>query len=1218
MAKWRPPPGKTYVGVLAQAHAEYDYFENNVSPFAWTGAFGVANMQQIASSQHWQVAVARGTPIHWTFTFLRTPYSATPSGQASCRAVAQGFCDAHILNQFATFASAGVPVLIRPFHEFTGAWGGVYTWQSWPGTGNPAQNLQRLANSNADFIAAFRRLHILINRAGRTLAQANALLVSLGMPVVQGGASSLPTRDFDLCWCPHRAPNPSPNTHAGQNPHQKWPGAAYVDWVGTDAYSIFSWSSVINAAYGPNEFYDQYCAPGTVDADGTVREKPFAWTELGTRGANDGSWHTNLFNWVEARINAAAVFYFMYDANDGDSLIFNYPAVQTVWQNRTQSSRYLRNPADVQDYGGGGPTEPPVTDYPDYGYPTVGALSANIGANWTYGMVCEAPQALTVGSVRIGLRARADAANDASQPVKVRLHAFTDVGEPGAVLATSPPTTVTEGDGPALVDVTIPPTALTAGQRFLISVTGGPITGDTSPVAQLLFDEPTVGTTGAFFYGLTAGSYDGSSSFGQVDNELARLMTALVLEQVVEPPAGDEFIGGPVRIDDDPSVTVEADVAGTDRLVLAGVASPGATTLSGVTNNADAMSLVDREARGSACTVELWKLASPDVGTATDTVFTWPGDVDAAAGTLMLEDAHGTLGTPAAANGDGLAASVSVAADAGDRIVACLSWPENGLVAEPDQGVEVWSSPSGLGSAAGLMWSFTAASDGVTQMSATFTGTPPGTAPTLRARGTVASATAKATNATGGGMPSGWQAGDRHLLFVQVNRYGTLIAPPTVATPSGWTPVISTVVGGDGNNGATNGRSTRIYLFERVAEGGDSFPNIQMVDNGAPGTYLLRGQIVGYQGVASVDFAQATASAANTASLTAAGGTTLGANRTVAAFMSAADNNTASSPTLGGVAMSNLANSITGTGAEGGFAYADLVVTSAAATGDLAATYDGADPWAGVVVGLAGTPGAADWALTAAAVKPAAAVVDTTPPLPASGLVLTESPSGSARLTFTASVSLDTVAYKVRQKTGLDQTFSSHTDGSSFAGETVVAPGVAVGPLTVAGYSSDAQVTVCVFSKDASGNWDAGATADLTFADRNAPASPTSVTATEPVLGSARATFTMPATADASRYLIRQKNGTGQSFSGPTDGTEFTPDAAATPSQTVTADRDGYSAGASITVGVFAGDAAGNWSAAATASITFASPTGVRGVAGAAAAAVIDTRRASGGFLPPA
>jgi hypothetical protein len=91
------------------------------------------------------------------------------------------------------------------------------------------------------------------------------------------------------------------------------------------------------------------------------------------------------------------------------------------------------------------------------------------------------------------------------------------------------------------------------------------------------------------------------------------------------------------------------------------------------------------------------------------------------------------------------------------------------------------------------------------------------------------------------------------------------------------------------------------------------------------------------------------------------------------------------------------------------------------------------------------------------------------------------------------------------------------------------------------------------------------------------------VSATEPVGGTIRVGFTMPADADATQYLIRWKAGFAQSFSSHTDGSSHTVATAADPSEAVTnVDKTGFTTGAAYTVGVFAGDASGNWSAAAT------------------------------------
>ena len=112
--------------------------------------------------------------------------------------------------------------------------------------------------------------------------------------------------------------------------------------------------------------------------------------------------------------------------------------------------------------------------------------------------------------------------------------------------------------------------------------------------------------------------------------------------------------------------------------------------------------------------------------------------------------------------------------------------------------------------------------------------------------------------------------------------------------------------------------------------------------------------------------------------------------------------------------------------------------------------------------------------------------------------------------------------------------------------------------------------------------------------DTTPPGPATGLALTTPVPGTIRATFTMPSDADAERFLIRFKNGTGQTFSGPTDGFTFTAETTGiAPSAVISRDLAGADLGSGYTVAVYVGDEVPNWSTAATASISLPLPAAV-------------------------
>lgn len=91
-----------------------------------------------------------------------------------------------------------------------------------------------------------------------------------------------------------------------------------------------------------------------------------------------------------------------------------------------------------------------------------------------------------------------------------------------------------------------------------------------------------------------------------------------------------------------------------------------------------------------------------------------------------------------------------------------------------------------------------------------------------------AGAPANGTGSVSPGLPSGWAAGDKHVLLVNCKRLESL------STPSGWTLVDTSVPTGD----------NKLTIFERDAQSGDAAPTVA-----DPGDHLYA-VILGFRGTA--------------------------------------------------------------------------------------------------------------------------------------------------------------------------------------------------------------------------------------------------------------------------------------------------------------------------------------------------------------------------------
>lgn len=124
---------------------------------------------------------------------------------------------------------------------------------------------------------------------------------------------------------------------------------------------------------------------------------------------------------------------------------------------------------------------------------------------------------------------------------------------------------------------------------------------------------------------------------------------------------------------------------------------------------------------------------------------------------------------------------------------------------------------------------------------------------------------------TSPGLPSGWQPGDLHLLFVALRATSDL----RISTPSGWTSQHSQVLV------ALSGDYCSLQIFSRIAQSGDAAP-ISLIAAGVA-------YVVGYRGVDASSPVEAAAGAqtqTGASSYAYQNITTLGANRrVVAAFV---------------------------------------------------------------------------------------------------------------------------------------------------------------------------------------------------------------------------------------------------------------------------------------------------------------------------------------------
>jgi hypothetical protein len=157
---------------------------------------------------------------------------STASGQhrrevISPGAIARGKGDGFLISFNRRMARHGEPVYLRWLGEMNNC-DNAYSSRRCDGS------LRNSDHSPAKFKRAWRRA-VLIVRGG-DVATIDGKLAALGMRPVDTDAAALPTPQVAFIWSPMTGGSPM---IPGLRPGVFWPGAEYVDWVGTSFYSKF-------------------------------------------------------------------------------------------------------------------------------------------------------------------------------------------------------------------------------------------------------------------------------------------------------------------------------------------------------------------------------------------------------------------------------------------------------------------------------------------------------------------------------------------------------------------------------------------------------------------------------------------------------------------------------------------------------------------------------------------------------------------------------------------------------------------------------------------------------------------------------------------------------------------------------------------------------------------------------------------------------------------
>jgi hypothetical protein len=263
-----------------------------------------------------QSFVAYKGSVNWAFDLADTANArvmlhigtTSPSGaeRVTPAGIAHGATDRWLAELNHLIAQRGEPVYIRLMAEMNCHWN-VYS----------AYGAHRnAAHSTKAFRAAWRRTTVIL-RGGPDV---DAQLRALHQPPLQAGGE-LPAAPVAMQWVPQVAGAPDV---AGNRPLAYWPGARYVDWVGTDFYSKFPNFS------GLERFY------------ASVRRfhKPFVFGEWAVWGADNPGFVQRLFDWTRSHALVRMLVYNQGKMSDGPFRLRHYPRSARVLRGLLTRARF--------------------------------------------------------------------------------------------------------------------------------------------------------------------------------------------------------------------------------------------------------------------------------------------------------------------------------------------------------------------------------------------------------------------------------------------------------------------------------------------------------------------------------------------------------------------------------------------------------------------------------------------------------------------------------------------------------------------------------------------------------------------------------------------------------------------------------------------------------------------------------------------------------------
>jgi len=226
--------------------------------------------------------------------------------------IARGAGDAYLLRLNRRIAAYGEPTHVRFLAEMNQVNNAYAAF-------NRDGSSRGKAHSTAAFKDAWRRATLILR--GGPVRRIDARLERLGLPGVRGVAADaeLPAAPVSMAWVPQTRGTPDIPANM---PIRYWPGAEYVDWVGTDFYSRFPRFDWLT------QFYDRF------------KGKPFVFGEYALWGGDDPGFVRRLFQWVNARKRVKMLLYNQGGTASGPFRLDRYPRARAELRRQLAKARF--------------------------------------------------------------------------------------------------------------------------------------------------------------------------------------------------------------------------------------------------------------------------------------------------------------------------------------------------------------------------------------------------------------------------------------------------------------------------------------------------------------------------------------------------------------------------------------------------------------------------------------------------------------------------------------------------------------------------------------------------------------------------------------------------------------------------------------------------------------------------------------------------------------